>query len=222
MLNRYLITSIILLSVFIIISLIISPKVNHGFNSVSNLDKSIYLYVNNSHYKPINQLMIYLTLYGRDLFWVLVIVFLFIFGGNKGKKTAFILSIIIITLIPIGIITKQVIERPRPIIPDTDLLIQADSEFSFPSGHALIVSAGAVTALSLFRDSKKKLAISLILTLEAALVCISRVYVGGHYPLDVVGGILLGSGVSFLFIWKEKKLCLVYQQIKSRLKRGKK
>jgi membrane-associated phospholipid phosphatase len=200
-------------------SLIVSSKINLGFNSAINLDKSIYLYVNNTHFKPINQFMIYLTLYGRDLFWVLVIVFLFIFGGIIGKKTAFILALIIIALIPIGIIAKEVIERPRPMIPTNDFLIPADSEFSFPSGHALIVSAGAVTVLSLFRDSKTKFTISLILILEAALVCISRVYTGGHYPLDVIGGIILGVGVSCLFIWKEKKLYLMYQQIMSRLKR---
>jgi membrane-associated phospholipid phosphatase len=164
--------------------------------------------------------MIYLTLYGRELFWILVIVFLFIFGGNMGKKTAFILSLIIIALIPIGAISKQVIERPRPIILGNDTLIQADSDFSFPSGHALIVSAGAITVLSLFRDTNKKFTISIILAIEAVLVCISRVYVGGHYPLDVVGGILLGLGVSYLFLWKEKKIYLMYQQIWSKLKRG--
>jgi membrane-associated phospholipid phosphatase len=166
--------------------------------------------------------MIYLTIYGRELFWVVVIVLLFIFGGSSGKKTAFILALIIIALIPIGMISKQVIERPRPVIPEKDILIQPDSEFSFPSGHALIVSAGAATVLALFRDSKMKFAISLFLTLEAALVCISRVYVGGHYPLDVVGGVLLGVGVSYLFLWKENKLYLMYQQVTSRLKRGSK
>jgi membrane-associated phospholipid phosphatase len=62
------------------------------------------------------------------------------------------------------------------------------------------VSAGAAVALALYRDTPRKHAISVLLAIEAALVCISRVYVGGHYPLDVVGGILLGVGVSFIFV----------------------
>jgi undecaprenyl-diphosphatase len=70
----------------------------------------------------------------------------------------------------------------------------------------LIVSAGAAVALALYRDTPRKLGISIILSVEAALVCISRVYVGGHYPLDVVGGILLGVGVSFIFVGIEKRI----------------
>ena len=47
-----------------------------------------------------------------------------------------------LVLIPIGIFAKEVVERPRPAIPSADFLIQPDTEFSFPSGHAVIVSAG--------------------------------------------------------------------------------
>jgi membrane-associated phospholipid phosphatase len=163
--------------------------------------------------------MIYLSLYGREVFWIVTIVLLFTLGGRAGKKTALILSLTIIALIPIGSIAKQSIERPRPIIPTNDFLIPADTEFSFPSGHALIVSAGAAIALALFRDSTKKLAISLILTLEGALVCISRVYVGGHYPLDIIGGIILGVGISCIFLWKAKEIESVFQKITARIRR---
>ena len=108
-----------------------------------------------------------------------------------------------IVLIPVGMLSKQIIERPRPEIPENDFLIPADSEFAFPSGHALMVSAGAAISIALFRNSYKQLTISIMLTAEAGLVCFSRVYVGGHYPLDVLGGILLGVGISFLFLWKQ-------------------
>lgn len=217
--NRYLIASIFLLSVFIIMALFISPRTNPNINSEINTDKTIYLYINNLHFKPINQLMIYLSLYGREVVWAIVIILLFILGGSAGKKTAVILSITLIALIPIGTIAKQVIERPRPVIPISDFLISSDTDFSFPSGHAVIVSAGAAIVLSLFRNSVKQWAISLILTLEAALVCFSRIYVGAHYPLDIVGGILLGVGVSFIFIWKEKEIGLGFQKVITKLKR---
>ncbi|HYO06070.1 MAG TPA: phosphatase PAP2 family protein [Phototrophicaceae bacterium] len=216
--NRYLVTSIILLSVFIVIALIVSPNLNLCCKSVIDADNAIYLYVNHSHYSAIDQFMVYLTLFGRDLFWVLRTILLFVFGDSAGKKTAFVLSIVLLTLVPIGMAAKEIVERPRPLIPETGFLIPADSKFSFPSGHALIVSAAASTVLSLFRDSKKKLSVSLALTIESALVCISRVYVGGHYPLDIIGGLLLGVGISFLFLWKEKELEIIYHGINMWLK----
>ena len=101
---------------------------------------------------------------------------------------------------------KDIVARPRPSIPKSDFLIPSDPEYAYPSGHAVIVSAGAAVALMMFRNTQKRLAISLALAAEAALVCLSRVYVGGHYPLDVIGGILLGVGVSFIFVGIEKHI----------------
>jgi undecaprenyl-diphosphatase len=144
--------------------------------------------------------MMLLTQYGREVVWSIAIILLFIIGGTTGKKTAVVMGLAMLVLIPIVNAAKEIVARPRPIIPQTDFLIAADSEYAFPSGHATIVSAGAVVVLTLFRNSARKIAISLSLTIEAALVCFSRVYVGGHYPLDVVGGIFLGVGVALLFI----------------------
>jgi membrane-associated phospholipid phosphatase len=131
---------------------------------------------------------------------------LFVLGGWTGKKTAIVIAISMIVLLPIGTIAKESIERPRPIIPKSDYLIAADSEFAYPSGHALIVSAGATIALLLFNNTPRKLVVSIALAIEAALVCISRVYVGGHYPLDIVGGILLGAGVALIFVGIDKSI----------------
>ena len=217
MANKYAIVSIILISAFIILALVVSPKSILKSNSLINQDNRLFLRINSSHFQVLNQFMIYLTQYGRDMFWVLVILFLFLFGKKTGKKTAVVMSISMIVLIPIGMITKEIIERPRPIVPETDFLIAADSEYAFPSGHALIVSSGAAVALVLMRRSSIQVIVALLLTIEAALVCLSRVYVGSHYPLDVIGGILLGVGVSFVFIWREKDLEYLYFQINKRL-----
>jgi membrane-associated phospholipid phosphatase len=54
--------------------------------------------------------------------------------------------------------------------------------------------------LFLLYRNEKELLFSLILATEAALVCISRIYVGDHFFFDVVGGILLGVGISLLSI----------------------
>ena len=126
---------------------------------------------------------------------------MFIIGGWTGKKTALVMGLAMLVLIPVVNVAKEIVARPRPtIISQTDFLIAADSKYAFPSGHATIVSAGAAVVLMLFRDSARKLAISLSLSIEAALVCFSRVYVGGHYPLDVFGSIFLGVGVALIFI----------------------
>jgi undecaprenyl-diphosphatase len=116
------------------------------------------------------------------------------------------MAISMLVLIPIGIIAKDLVSRPRPEIPNTDFLIAADKDYGFPSREALIVSVGAAVALALYRNTPRRLGISILLAVEAALVCISRVYVGGHYPLDVVGGILLGVEVSFIFVGIEKRI----------------
>jgi undecaprenyl-diphosphatase len=229
-LKKYFVASAVILVLFIALSILISPRFNfnsRGNSSNANIysspivraDSLAFLHINSSHYKMINQLMILLTNYGREVFWPVAIILLFVLGGWTGKKTAVVIALSMIVLLPIGTIAKDAVARPRPIIPKSDYLIGADSEFAFPSGHALIVSAGATVALLLFNNTSRKLMISSLLAIEASLVCISRVYVGGHYPLDVVGGILLGVGVSLIFVGIDKSIEALLIPVKKLLKR---
>ena len=204
---------------FVVLAILVSPLANNNPDIIAK-DTSAFLKVNNSHVTFLNKVMVWLTEYGREAFWIMTIILLFIFGGMTGKKTAIVLVLAFIVLIPIGFAAKDIIHRPHPTVPESDFLLSQDpNEYSYPSGHATIVSAGAAIALSLFRDSKRRLAISLSLATEAALVCISRVYVGGHYPLDVIGGILLGVGISFLFVGATKQVERITQSITRILKR---
>jgi len=224
--RKYLYASIILLVSFVILAAIVSsPKIIYpprGGSSLSSViiegDSSAFVQINNAHYKPLNQLMIVFSLYGREIVWTVAGILLFIFGGWTGRRAAIVMALSMLVLIPIGAIAKEVVGRPRPVIPQADFLMTADSDNSFPSGHAVITSAGAAVLLSLFRGSYKKLAISIGLTVEAAIVCFSRVYVGGHYPLDVIGGILLGVGVAFIFVASTKRIEELVQPLVKALK----
>lgn len=191
------------LATFFILAFLVSP---HADLSLARMliaeDTNVFLQVNKYHFALLDQFMILVTQFGRELVWPITIVVLFIFGGDTGKKAAIIMALVMITLIPIGILSKEIVARPRPFIPNTEVILAADSQYAYPSGHSMIVAAGATVALAeLYRNSSARMkAVAIALAIEASVVCFSRIYVGAHYPLDVIGGILLGGGMSLLFL----------------------
>jgi undecaprenyl-diphosphatase len=191
------------LATFFILAFLVSPQADLSLaRMLIAEDTNVFLQVNKYHFALLDQFMILVTQFGRELVWPITIVVLFIFGGDTGKKAAIIMALVMITLIPIGILSKEIVARPRPFIPNTEVILAADSQYAYPSGHSMIVAAGATVALAeLYRNSSARMkAVAIALALEASLVCFSRIYVGAHYPLDVIGGILLGGGMSLLFL----------------------
>lgn len=202
----FFLTSIISLFIFVLVALSISPRFNWSDSLVAK-DYSLFLTVNNLHYGLVlNELMIWMTIYGREIVWIVVIIMFFVFGGWLGKKIAVTIGLSILVLTFLVPVIKNSVERPRPLVPQADFLLAADKEYAFPSGHATIVAAGVAVVLALYRGSARRTIISIILSFEVVLVCVSRVYVGAHYPLDVLGGILLGIGVSFIFVGSIKSI----------------
>lgn len=208
---KYVIASAILLAGFAVLAILIIQN----NSSVSAWDHAAFGAVNNPTGKTLDKIMVDLSKYGREAVWIGVTALLFIFGKKDGRKAAVLLTIAFLILIPLGTILKSEIDRPRPVQISSDhILTPNETDPSFPSGHAVIVSAGAIILLLKFNRGKQIVA-SVILAIEAALVAYSRVYVGVHYPLDVFAGILLGTGVACAVVASSKYLGPIFSRIDS-------
>lgn len=89
---------------------------------------------------------------------------------------------------------KVVVKRKRPYLTLPNLMVRGPKlkDLSFPSGHTAAAFSLATSFAAAFPS------LSLVLAVLAALVGISRMYVGMHYPSDVIFGAVLGSASVWL------------------------
>jgi undecaprenyl-diphosphatase len=99
-------------------------------------------------------------------------------------------------------ILKKLFCRPRPChtYPDLRTIMGCGGKYGFPSNHA---SNSVVIAFILTRFYKQ---LNLYLWTLAVLVCISRMYLGKHYPSDLLGGAILGTLLGFGLVFLARKL----------------
>lgn len=198
---------------------VLSPKLGYQVPSIIELDEGISSLIYNTHSDHIDYFMILLSTYGREIVWSAVIVFMGIFAGWKGKKIAVIMVISFLIITPLNTLFKNFFERLRPVVERQEIDLAQKTDYSYPSGHASIVSGGALILMVLFRK-ENELIFSAILAGEAALVCLSRIYVGDHYFFDVIGGILLGTGISLMAISLSKYLDPVITGVRKYLEKA--
>ena len=152
----------------------------------------------------LNSLMPALTDFGSFVAWGILCGLIYLFGGNRSRKIAILgLAALILGNVVVYVL-KYVVAEPRPflVLSNVHQLVSESEVYSFPSGHSAS-SFAVATVLGLkyslnFKNKRFRLIYPLIAF--AALIGFSRVYIGVHYPLDVVFGAFIGvlSGLSVL------------------------
>ena len=131
-----------------------------------------------------------------DISWVLIVAFIFY---RKQWKMESYLMLGNLALAGILIVTfKNIYQRPRPEI----LHLVEEKVFSFPSGHSLAVTIMVGTLIVILSQRIKNTVwrkiVQILLSLYIVSVLVSRIYLGVHYPSDVIASLCVGLGVLFM------------------------
>lgn len=135
-------------------------------------------------------------------FWIVLSLILLIPERTRRAGVMALLALGIGALIT-NVALKNMVARTRPyeVIEGLKLLVKAQTDFSFPSGHSC---ASFAAAMAYYRTLPRKYGILAVVL--AALVALSRLYVGVHYPSDVIAGTAVGIFAAWLS-------CLLMQKI---------
>lgn len=161
------------------------------------LDGRVVLGVAQRRTASLNVLMIAFSKLGDGWAWVAYGLLVLILDA-RGSAEALLPVIAGLMLdIPVYCLLKHKFSRPRPYDATSTVscLISPLDRFSFPSGHTSVAFV-VLTAAGAFY-----LWLVPLLAVVAVLIGISRVYLGVHYPSDVLAGALLGTACGIIGVW---------------------
>lgn len=161
------------------------------------IDNRIFLFINHLPHTPVLDALA-LTLSGvlasTIVVWLLLSMWLFV--REEIKDHWFFLPVVLassLSLLITEIVLKNFFSRVRP--PGALL-----TDYSFPSGHATFAWALAVVL------ADKEPRVRWLFNGLAFLISLSRVYLGVHYPSDVVAGMFVGLVIGYFSLWIEQNV----------------
>lgn len=182
---------------------------------LTNIDHELFFFINHKcHFDALNKLMPY----WRSMYlWIPLYVFFTAFLIEKFGKKGGIYILFLAATIGVGDtisskIIKKTVQRIRPcteLKSEVKLLIPCGSGYSFPSSHATNHFAIATFIILTFAADKKWFKRGLLIW--ASTIALGQVYVGVHYPIDIICGGLLGSLIGWEIAILYKKYFSQYQ-----------
>ena len=165
------------------------------------VDGNILLFIQENIRNPVlTPIMKAITHIGdHGLFWILLTVALLIFPKTRKAGLCSFLALACSYLLN-NLFLKNVVGRIRPyeVINELELMVGMAKDASFPSGHA---ASSFASAVAIYRSGQIPKKYGIVLFVLAALIGLSRLYVGIHYPTDVLMGTVSGIACGFVGAW---------------------
>ncbi|MBQ8558464.1 MAG: phosphatase PAP2 family protein [Tyzzerella sp.] len=163
---------------------------------MNQFEASIILWIQENLRGPMDGVVKFITYLGDDgILWIAMGIVLLFWKKTRPIGVTVLLSLLFDYLI-INVALKALVARPRPFVVNeliTPLVTNVSPYRSFPSGH----SGGSFSAMfALYKWVPKRIGIPAIIL--ATMVALSRLYVGVHYPTDIIAGCVIGFICSVL------------------------
>ena len=170
---------------------------------ILDLDSYLFLFLNNLGSQYYDNFWIFLSRTEANVMFYLVVLIAYIYSINNKKRTKILFRLIITIAILITIsdqtsnLFKDSFQRLRPcyneLISDSLRLVKdsCGGRYGFFSAHASNSFSLAIFFGLLLRSSNKLLI--LLFAIYAFLISYSRIYLGVHYPIDIIVGIIFGT-----------------------------
>ncbi len=185
-----------------------------GNTKIQNFDNTIISLVQGLEVPLLTTIMKFFTVIGNTIpiviITIMVMIVLYIFLGHR-RELIFLVCVMIGSAL-LNTLLKLIFQRARP---DINRIIEVKG-YSFPSGHSMAAfTLYGVIAFLIWKHIPTaigRVAIIIMSVLFITFIGISRIYLGVHYPSDILGGYLMSACWLTGSIW-------VYQRYLERLKR---